>query len=933
MAEPTKAQRQAFDDLLRKDEQRRIFDDVVESLADDPDNAGRLPSGSLLTAPSDAVAQGLRGVMEGADNLASRAATFMRGNPKGSSFSSAEINEEFLGGLWNRDPKRVLRSLQMQFQNWDDNYVDIDLTSEETKEAITGVSGEPETVFDAAFRSAGRFVPEFAIPAGVAAKGAQAVGSTAKTAKFLANPKNVPIEATAAAMGAAAGKSAEKLGAGDTVQIAAEIAGGFGPTAIPAAGRAVHKLAGSPFSSLTDAGANRLAKEDIQRRIVGENATLEQSEARLRAAQESFDAPTTVPMTPAQRTGSADVASLEDVMALTRPDLRENLDEMAMRQIDAVRGAFPTEQDLRKSQDIMELEKSASMARIEDLQDAARKQGQDALDAADDPIRRMADPTVGEMGARVSDELNKFIESEGVKIRSLWEKLPDNMLVGTSNFRKAWDNLSPQNVAGLEDVWQDLPPSFARYAAARFENLGGYAPKVAKSKNVSTDIDWSEYTWEPPKFGVAPKQEEVRQLHALSSRLKMLSRQYGKNWPDLRERKLGRIAGDLAGAVDADLESVPEVAKAYVPAKEATAAYYRKVGRDAPRSLLSRLETGERRVPAAEAAETTLGKGSPTARLGASRELAETGVSERTVTGWFGREFAEAGIATDRGSIDTGKLKGWMHQNRDLLKTWPELRKVLQPVLKAKEDAAVSIQQSDDTIEALTQKIVEIEKGPKSKFAAAQVDKAWNTIMAADRPGKAALELMKDAGDDVVKQRGIKAAAIRSMLESGIRQDGTFDGDALVRFSKQPRTLDEADALRAVLTDDEMNNFRKIAQEIKKALQRNPQAVTNLGEDATPFLVDRSAQILGAMLGRTIPGPGTIQVPGQVSAATRGIVNGFFNAKKENAILAALQNEDIMRAMLKPIKTAEDARRARQKLLAVFIGTSYAVTDTLTDGD
>jgi len=68
-------------------------------------------------------------------------------------------------------------------------------------------------------------------------------------------------------------------------------------------------------------------------------------------------------------------------------------------------------------------------------------------------------------------------------------------------------------------------------------------------------------------------------------------------------------------------------------------------------------------------------------------------------------------------------------------------------------------------------------------------------------------------------------------------------------------------------------------------------------------------------------------VPAVVANKVTGIVNRIYKTTAERALLAALEDPKIMRAMLTPIKDPKTAQRIKRDLSALFLGTTTSAVE------
>jgi len=121
--------------------------------------------------------------------------------------------------------------------------------------------------------------------------------------------------------------------------------------------------------------------------------------------------------------------------------------------------------------------------------------------------------------------------------------------------------------------------------------------------------------------------------------------------------------------------------------------------------------------------------------------------------------------------VDTQALRHWIRDNGGLLRTYPQLAKNVQQTLAERGRA-------DELINDLTAEITRIENSSAAKFAASNEERAWDTVINSNNLSAAARQLLKQAGTDPIRRRGVKAAAVRSVLAAARRADDSLDSNA-----------------------------------------------------------------------------------------------------------------------------------------------------------
>ena len=422
-----------------------------------------------------------------------------------------------------------------------------------------------------------------------------------------------------------------------------------------------------------------MAQDQLQSMAVGPTANFQQRETMLQNFVDNLDdADRILPVTPAQATKSQPLHDLEQNLAAANPQMQQRLQDITKAQQQTINKELGTPQDIRAAQKNIKADTNVRIARLQETSD----QG---IQNADNALLAYAGKTEGDIGTQLTGELKAYQQTARENLNKIWSQLPNEMFIDTKNFVETVKTLNETgNINAIKQAWQAYQPNFA----------------VKHGQDLTPIID---------RIMVAPEpiMESVGELHAISSRLKHITRESLKGNPPLDDRQRAGIARTLSNAIDQDILA-SQAGKAYQTGLDATRKYWKPMGATNVEKLTSKTSQGATVIDPKSAAEATLGKGTPTQRLTAAEQLSNVGVSKDTIQTFFLKQFADQGISLD-GSINPNQLKTWIRQNNSLLKTYPQLRKTVAQVTRKKINA-------EKLAQNISQRIKKIETGPSAKF-------------------------------------------------------------------------------------------------------------------------------------------------------------------------------------------------------------------------
>lgn len=596
-------------------------------------------------------------------------------------------------------------------------------------------------------------------------------------------------------------------------------------------------------------------------------------------------------LTPAQRTGDVRIMALEREVIERDP---------AMWEAFQARNTA-TEQDLvRQLRDIGE---GGDVRAAADFVEQRRRQFRQDLDARVADAMRLAEERAATMGPRrsetenaqiIRDELDKAYAAARAEERALWDAIPQDVMVPTTTARE---------VLKMIDAETGRPRK-------------GNIPGVAK-----------EFLGDDG-FG---DRETVRDVYALYSALRQTAREArsgaapNDHKAALADRLALAVLEDVGARVDPYVGSTTsDVGDLINIARSFSADMHQRFTQGEVGRVLGNARSGGDTVNPVQLLETTMRRGGAGAEA-ASRDFAAALGNNPRARGaeadYLLRQFTDAAVRD--GKVRPSLARTFIARNREVLDSFPSIRDQMKAAVR-ESDTAAKFAERAATIRA--------NMDSPRRSAGAAMDRArfgeeMAAIFDARNPAQSARDLRNTAAKDKTgdAMAGLKAGAIDHVLtraKSGTDQTGEtlFSARAVLRQLDDGRTRA---ALGEVLSKVEIDRMRRLATELSKVqTARGP--LPNIGglapekpNSMVSYLVRVLAARSGAQMGAGTSGA-SLQAAGMASQRAQRLMEALQVGRAERLLADAVQDSELMRALLLDPANARHAKRIERALTAWF---------------
>lgn len=741
---------------------------------------------------------------------------------------------------------------------------------------VNVAQGEPQGAIEAAARgggnAAGALVPVAKLLQ--AAKNAGGMfGALADDASAALNTwMGSGAEVAAGALSRGAEQAADDAGApewvGDTAAILAPMSVPAVATAAREGGRVVSSTPTARIARglvrsvapMSEAGASEMARTRLHELAGGEDR------ARELGAMISRD--DVIGRTPAQQTNDPNLLGLEQAVADENPVIREELSAgrdasraSAQNQISDMGGDVA---DARRFFDQRLEQSTQSRAeRINRVLENAKPQEPGQTETANSR----------QLTGRLKSELDGARSEES----SLWAAVPKEVQVGTSRARevaKQWE--AELGRAGRGDM-----PNLAR--------------NLLLSESGYGDL------------------ESAQEVHRLYSKLRETARNARAGTQ--QRATLARVADDIAAAILEDMDAVEAVSKPLADARAYTKWMAETFDQGAVGRILRRTNAGDEQIAPDAALARTVGRGGAQGFSDDVDIRAASPQAGENVSDYLRGQFNER-ILKPNGDFDRNGALRWMRDNRELLSRYPELQKDMQQAIRSSESAEAFAARSEARAKAGSSALVEFGRGQDTQAAA--------SVLGADDPARAAQSVMATARKDKTGKAvaGVKAAFTDFLVAKAGTAEG-LSGGRLVALLKDRKANA---ALRRVFKPDEFKRLEEIASALA-SLDTAAMDVGGVINTPANRIIDTVVRIQAARLGGNQGGGsmgGSLQTANIAVENARRALQGMTNARARQILTDAVQDPELMRALLFQPKSATLPPQIRSKLAPYLVGAGAA---------
>lgn len=543
---------------------------------------------------------------------------------------------------------------------------------------------------------------------------------------------------------------------------------------------------------------------------------------------------------------------------------------------------------------------AAKRERLLNSLDARVEQAAD--NAAETIFRLNTDPNAGQINASliVREQLEGALADAKVQEAMLWAAIPQDAKVPVRNVVSKYKSLSGELASSQIE---DMPMYVTR------------AVQIIEEKRITATT--------------------VRELDGLYKKLGEVataSRASG-------DRNKARIAEEMRESIWTSIgnaEGGPEVREAVDTAR----SFSKILNEKFRRGTVGRILTPSREGGPLIAPEMTLDVAIQPRRRGvlnvkALQEASESPLIMEGVQDYLKAQFARNVL--DDGRVSPPKADSFFRQNAELLDAMPALKEQLQAA-RTSEDVVRRVARNAD---AFRKALDRQEISATARFLKAPVDQEIDRIMTSANPSIYFKRIInaskKDNNQEAIN--GLKAGFSEWLIKNStspgsvdIIGNQNFNGMRLRNLIKEERV---ASSISSLFTKAEINNLTKLSDLLAK-LQRQ-----SIGAGPVPIISDKPNRILeiaGRMLGAkygakmsTTPG-GSLQIAGMSSKAVSDFMKRLTADKATQLLIDAVDNPDLMIALLRHEPTIPASRRAvyERSIRAYLFGPGARLVDAET---
>ncbi len=771
-----------------------------------------------------------------------------------------------------------------------------------------GLGRPPEGIIERAGQGAG-FAASTLIPAAkgfeLASKGTGVMAGVSKN--FLDALRTIPgalIEIGSGATAGAGGEIAAEIG-GEDKRALGEVIGGLGfplaTSGVGAASQAARKL------PLVGAGV-----DTVQRTILpmgGEGSRVAASK-RVRslvpdpeASAARLEGKKPGNLTPAQETGDAGLAALENRLALENPEFSKELTGKVANSARILRDELKRlggNGNIDDAVDFISTRRSAFKKRLSGIIDAAQTRADKRVSKLT-PKRQQSENSV-----IVREEIDKAFGQARAQEKVLWDRVPKNVKVPTDASRTRFTALVNDTPTSLAD---DIPDEARRFFTSNSQ---------------------------------VGDETTVNEMLGLVSKMRKEARvARGGETPN---ENMGRIADLIADGVLDDLEKIatnsPRVAKAVTAARTFSRELAETFKQGAVNTARARRGTGRGSVPPESVLSSTIGAGGPRAAVNA-RDLTKgaKGITPdttgRVATTRAAREDFVRGRASDAtvrdGQVSPRAAETFQNQNRDLLNEVPAVRKDLQAATSATKDVKSATDRVADITKRLNDKRLSVDEAFLSATPGNEVGAA---IFASRNPTSSARKIRNAASKDPTGRSldGIKDGVINHLIKgsrgSGLDAENVpvISGIKLKAALQDPKTRS---AIAQIFEPADLRRMDKISDQLIKVENSIKSGTTDsIINDNPNMLITMAARIFGANIGAAQGrGGASIQTANMGASRAKALVAALTNDRAETLLVEALKDRELMSALLLNLDKPKNAARVKRFLAPSLVGTASALSN------
>jgi hypothetical protein len=599
---------------------------------------------------------------------------------------------------------------------------------------------------------------------------------------------------------------------------------------------------------VTDAGARRVAQEELERRVG--------SRDRMEELSNSISVDDEFGRTPAQQVNDPGLAALEASVMSQRPAIRDEILARTEQSRAALRQSIEQEGSFQDTQAFFD-------THLANLKSAMDQSVEQALGEASGRVAA-AGPrnTEGASSAQAVERVRGAYDTWKAKETELWSAVPRDVVAQPSTARQVAQSWAEKLGKSRAD---DIPPEVRQFLLD-----GGFGD-----------------------------QEPVSELHGLASKLREVSRNARSG--EKTQPTLGRVADEVAEALTKDIEAIDAVAPSFAEARAHTRALHETFDRGIVGRMMRQRPAGDPTMTPEGVLGSSVGVRGPRAAVDAETIEGAAPEARDDIVDFVRSRFLSSAMNAD-GTMTPRKAQEWMRSNAELLNRYPELRQEFQ-------GATANAANADQYAAATRLRQSEIDKSMTARVARSSQDQAVTTILTSPNPAKTALDIMQEARRDATgaAARGIKSAFVDRLLTQATDADGALRGRGLKNAISERRM---SAAIRKVMSAEEARNLERVADILTQMDTKPIGEATSIINTPLNALALRAAQIAGAQIGGKMGASsagGSLQSANIGSRIARTWVENLTHGKARELLVRAVQDPQLMKDLLRRTPEAQAA--------------------------
>lgn len=618
------------------------------------------------------------------------------------------------------------------------------------------------------------------------------------------------------------------------------------------------------------------------------------------AAAAALDEPTISNLTPAQRIGDPRLLALQNTVAKESAPV-----EGALNDRNAANMQNLSDELLKiKGEGNINDTKTALNARQEKFSSLLDTRLQSAKDNTDQAVSQLTPEMRGSQASVIArEQLDSALSDARSREKELWGQIPDNILVDKTNTVKTYDDLVKNTPRAQQE---DIPKTLMAKVLSQ--------PDESNIRVVGAD-------GRPLLGDKVPTTERVTELQGLRSKLLEGSRQARADG----NYNSARIHDELADSVLNDIGAAPDRIQGETGQKIRDALDFSRTLNDKfTRGEVGRILGTSRNGGAKVAPELTLnsvlGSGKVKGDVGLQNMLdaADSPELRGGVENYLKDQLSSS--VMKNGVLNSSAAKKFINDNVDILDKFPDLK---QSIANAAQSTDTLAAKSTRT-QQLQKMMVNDSKNQVSKFINAPIDKEFDVITASRDPAGFTKDLMNRVSKDPTgaAAKGLKASAVDYVMNKSMKNGDLHGETLLANLNNNPKM---AASIEQILTPDEMQRLRRIGGEMKSIQTNTSRDIGGVINDIPSKLIEFPLRMASASAGaeaskKFFGGKGELVASGMFSQAAKQYAGNLTKDKAHNLLVQAVQDPQLMKALLTHTITKAGQKAASQKLEAWLLG-------------